>query len=173
MKLKIAFFDTEIGFKNKKVLDIGCVREDGGQFHSGVVSDFIVFLKGSEYICGHNIINHDLKYIGGAVKDAGITEVIDTLYLSPLMFPARPYHRLLKDDKIQSDDINNPLNDSMKARDLFYDEVEAFRRTDDALKKIYFLLLKDHREFRSFSGTWDMAQIWSMAPVSRWKSLKR
>jgi ATP-dependent DNA helicase RecQ len=146
----IAFIDTEIDPKNRKVLDIGSVREDGGQFRSGTPSGLIDFLQGSEYVCGHNIINHDLKYIGDAVRQAGITEFIDTLYMSPLMFPARPYHKLLKDDKLQTDDINNPLNDSIKARDLFYDEVEAFRRTDDALKEIYFLLLKDHREFRSF-----------------------
>ena len=61
------------------------------------------------------------------------------------MFPARPYHSLIKDDKLQSDDLNNPLNDSIKTRDLFYDEAEAFRKTDDMLKEIYFHLLKDHR----------------------------
>ena len=107
----IAFFDTETDPKSKRVLDIGGVREDGGQFRSGIPSGLVDFLKGSEYICGHNILNHDLKYIGDAVRQAGISEIIDTLYLSPLMFPARPYHRLLKDDKLQSDDIKNPLND--------------------------------------------------------------
>lgn len=146
----IAFVDTEIGFQKRDVLDIGCVREDGGQFRSGALHALIDFLKGSKYVCGHNIINHDMKYIGDAVRAAGIKEVIDTLYLSPLMFPARPYHKLLKDDKLQTDEINNPLNDSMKARDLFYDEVEAFRQTDDTLKRIYYLLLKDQKEFRSF-----------------------
>ena len=51
---------------------------------------------------------------------------IDTLYLSPLLFPHRPYHALLKDDKLQTDELNNPLNDSIKAMQLFYDEVNAF-----------------------------------------------
>ena len=146
----IAFVDTEIEPVKGKVLDIGGIREDGGQFHSGVISEFVDFLKGTSFVCGHNIVNHDMKYVGHAVRDAGITEVIDTLYLSPLMFPARPYHSLIKDDKLQSDDLNNPLNDSIKTRDLFYDEAEAFRKTDDMLKEIYFHLLKDHREFRSF-----------------------
>ncbi len=146
----IAFIDTEIDPKKGKVLDIGSIREDGGRFHADCTAAFIDFLRGSTYVCGHNIIAHDLMYIGDAVAGAGITEVIDTLYLSPLMFPARPYHRLLKDDKLQSDDINNPLNDSIKARDLLYDEVTAFRQTDHTLRKIYFLLLKDQKEFRSF-----------------------
>lgn len=42
--------------------------------------------------------------------------VIDTLYLSPLLFPHRPYHKLLKDDKLQTEEINNPLNDAKKAK---------------------------------------------------------
>jgi ATP-dependent DNA helicase RecQ len=76
--------------------------------------------------------------------------IIDTLFLSPLLFPTRPYHALLKDDKLQSEEINNPLNDSVKAMDLFYDEVAAFNQTDETLKQIYFLLLNDKKEFNSF-----------------------
>jgi len=77
------------------------------------------------------------------ITAAGIEEprVIDTLYLSPLMFPRKPYHALLKDDKLQTDEINNPLNDAIKARDLFFDEVTAFNETDDLLKHIYYGLL--------------------------------
>ncbi|HWQ43658.1 MAG TPA: hypothetical protein VN456_16720 [Desulfosporosinus sp.] len=29
---------------------------------------------------------------------------IDTLFLAPLLFPAKPYHKLLKDDKLQTED---------------------------------------------------------------------
>jgi len=45
------------------------------------------------------------------------------LFLSPLLFPEKPYHRLLKDDKLQPEELNNPVNDSKKAEELFYDEV--------------------------------------------------
>jgi len=31
---------------------------------------------------------------------------IDTLHLSPLIFPQKPYHKLIKDEKLQSDQIN-------------------------------------------------------------------
>ena len=64
-----------------------------------------------------------------------MTDVIDTLYLSPLLFPTKPYHKLLKDDKLQTDELNNPLNDSIKAKDLFHDEVAAFTQADPALKQ--------------------------------------
>lgn len=148
----IAFTDTEIEPKSGKILDIGCVRDNGTSFHKTSVADFIQFLQGTQFVCGHNILNHDIKYIGKAIHDAGInaTNIIDTLFLSPLLFPTKPYHSLLKDDKLQSDDTNNPLNDSIKAKDLFYDEIAAFKQTDDALQQILFLLLNNQREFEAF-----------------------
>src|SRR5690606_15331182 len=106
----------------------------------------------TQFICGHNIFNHDLKYIGKELTEAGInsSNIIDTLFLSPLLFPTKPYHALLKDDKLQWEDLNNPLNDSIKAKDLFNDEIAAFRQTDETLKQIFFLLLNGTKEFHSF-----------------------
>ena len=148
----IAFVDTEIEPKSLKILDIGSVKGDGSSFHKTAVAEFAQFLNGTEFICGHNIFNHDLKYIGKALNDAGINpaNIIDTLFLSPLLFPTKPYHALLKDDKLQTEDTNNPLNDSIKAKDLFFDEVAAFHQTDETLKQILYLLLNDKKEFQSF-----------------------
>ncbi len=148
----IAFIDIEIDPRSLKILDIGCIKEKGNSFHSSSVAGFIDFLKGTQFICGHNILNHDIKYIRNFVQDAGInpSNTIDTLYLSPLLFPARPYHALLKDDKLQSEDTNNPLNDSIKAKDLFYNEIAAFQQIDESLKQIFYLLLNDKKEFHSF-----------------------
>lgn len=148
----IAFVDTEIEPKSRNILDIGSVKGDGSSFHKTSVPEFIQFLNGTHFICGHNIFNHDIKYIGKALTDAGINSanIIDTLFLSPLLFPTKPYHALLKDDKLQSEVTNNPLNDSIKAKDLFHDEIAAFKQTDDTLKQIFFLLLNDQKEFYSF-----------------------
>lgn len=148
----IAFIDTEIEPKTGKILDIGSVRDDGSSFHKASVAEFILFLNGTQFICGHNIFNHDIKYIGKALNDAGVNSanIIDTLFLSPLLFPIKPYHALLKDDKLQSEDMNNPLNDSIKARDLFNDEVAAFKEADETLQQIFYLLLKDKKEFQAF-----------------------
>lgn len=76
--------------------------------------------------------------------------MIDTLYLSPLLFPSRPYHALLKDDKLQTDSLNNPLNDAVKAMELFYDEVNAFHSLNELQKDIYADLLCQKEEFRGF-----------------------
>ena len=148
----ITFIDTEIDPRSLKILDLGSVKGDGSTFHQTSVAEFIRFLKGTEFICGHNIFNHDIKYIGKALIDAGVhsANIIDTLFLSPLLFPTNPYHALLKDDKLQSEDTNNPLNDSIKAKDLFYDEIAAFKQTDESLKQIFYGLLHDKKEFQSF-----------------------
>ena len=148
----IAFIDIEVEPKSGKILDLGGVKSDGSTFHSNSIGDFSKFLQGSEYVCGHNIFNHDLKYIQDAINTAGIDDsnIIDTLFFSPLLFPSRPYHALLKDDKLQTDEINNPVNDSIKAKDLFFDEVASFQQADNFLKTIYYSLLIEKKEFSSF-----------------------
>ena len=148
----IAFIDIETDYHSGRIRDIGGIKTDESSFHSGSVSDLIHFLQGSRYICGHNIFNHDLKYIRNNIDRLDLDDAycIDTLFLSPLLFPARPYHALLKNDKLQSDDLNNPLSDSKKTRDLFFEEVAAFNRLDDSLKRIFYSLLKDIREFSAF-----------------------
>ncbi|PQZ99032.1 MULTISPECIES: RecQ family ATP-dependent DNA helicase [unclassified Paenibacillus] len=149
---KIVFVDTEIQATTGKIMDIGAVHEDGMSYHSSSVQAFTAFIQGVRYVCGHNIIHHDLNYLRSSLSTVGIDErtCIDTLYWSPLLFPKKFYHALLKDDKLQSDEANNPLNDAMKARELFADEVEEFLRLPTALRHIYSSLLWKQREFSGF-----------------------
>ena len=151
MKL-IAFIDTETAVKSRKVLDIGSVKSTGEIFHSPSMNAFMDFLKGTQFICGHNIIKHDLKYIGRGLTDINFdtSKIIDTLFLSPLLFPKRPYHALVKDDKLQTEDKNNPLNDAKKAKDLFFDEISAFQQLSKSLQEIYYMLLGEKPEFKAF-----------------------
>jgi ATP-dependent DNA helicase RecQ len=142
----IAFIDAEIDPKRKTVLDIGGVKDSGAVYHGVDLVGFRRFLDGVPYVAGHNILEHDIKYLG---NQAG-ARLIDTLPLSPLLFPIKPYHALLKDDKLQTDETNNPLNDAMKARDLFFDEVAAFGRLDEAMKQVLLGLLGDQPAFQAF-----------------------
>lgn len=149
---KITFIDIEVNPSNHQISDIGAVCDNGASFHANSLSNLVQFLGKTEYIGGHNILNHDLKYLTPLFQRIGyaISKVIDTLYLSPLLFPAKPYHRLLKDDKLQTDSLNNPLNDSQKAYDLFLSELEAFNNLDEDLKNIYYSLLHNTTEFGNF-----------------------
>ena len=142
----VVFIDTEVSLQTKKVADYGAVREDGAVLHSRSKADFDAFVSRCDTVCGHNIINHDLKY----TSLRGNPTIVDTLFLSPLLFPKRPYHHLVKDDKLQVDELNNPANDSMKARDLLNDEVAAWNLLSHERQEIYYHLLYDTYEFGGF-----------------------
>ena len=145
---KIAFIDIEATANGKKITDYGALKDSGAEFHASSKSDFFKFVDGAEYLCGHNIVHHDLKIL--AANSLNRKNKIDTLYLSPLLFPKKPYHNLLKDDKLQSDDLNNPLNDCKKAQTLFFDEINAFNSLPYPLKQIYANLLISFDEFKGF-----------------------
>lgn len=142
----IVFIDTEVNPQNHEIEDYGAVREDGTAIHTRSRTEFFDFLSECNILCGHNIINHDLKYL----QFCGNDFVIDTLPLSPLLFPKKPYHRLLKDDKLQVDELNNPVNDAKKARDLFFDEVVAWRQLSKNKQTIYKELLSGVHGFEGF-----------------------
>jgi ATP-dependent DNA helicase RecQ len=148
----ITFFDIEFNPKTEKIQDIGAIKNDGSSFHRNSIEQFEEFIKDQDYLCGHNIIKHDLKYIQKQTGNAqlGSNKVIDTLYLSPLLFPKTPYHSLLKDDKLQTEERNNPLNDSKKSRDLFFDGVNAFNTLKEDLKSVYYALLDQQVGFKAF-----------------------
>ena len=147
----IIFFDTEID-SSEKVCDIGAYLNETNKFHEGSIPQFIKFTQKANYLAGHNVFAHDLKYLQDLFRATDIQKdhIIDTLFLSPLLFPKTPYHALLKDDKIISDDINNPLNDSVKSKDLFYDEIAAWQELDAIRQQIYIALLKGHEGFEGF-----------------------
>lgn len=143
----IVFIDTEISYSGD-ILDMGALSFDGATFHSSSIQQFKKFLSNYEYICGHNIIHHDLKFISHILpKNA---KFVDTLYLSPLLFPKRPYHKLIKDDKIYKNDTNNPLSDAQKSAEIFVSEIDAFNNLEENIKKLYSALLYDYPEFEGF-----------------------
>ena len=143
-----AFVDTEIGLQDHKIHDIGALRYDGAVFHKASKTELFEFLHGIDYICGHNIIHHDAKYLFSDTTCRW--RLVDTLYLSPLLFPERPYHRLVKDDKLISDQMNNPVNDCEKAKDLLLDEIERWKALPEEKRKIFASLLKGQKEFEGF-----------------------
>jgi ATP-dependent DNA helicase RecQ len=149
---RVAFIDTEIEPNSKRILDLGCINQDDNTFHSSSVPQFAQFIKDTEFICGHNIVRHDLIYLQEPLKATGLhtADVIDTLFLSPLLFPKQPYHALIKDDKWHPEESNNPLNDAIKARDLFFAEVNAFKAKDADLQQIFYCLLKGQQGFQGF-----------------------
>lgn len=145
-----AFVDIEVSLSDHKIHDIGALRDDGAVYHGCQKEEVLNFLNNVEFICGHNIIHHDAKYLF-ASKEIHAS-LVDTLYMSPLLFPERPYHRLLKDDKLISEQMNNPVNDCEKARDLLMDEIACWQVLPDRKRRILSTLLHGKEEFKGFLG---------------------
>ena len=150
MNSNIAFIDTEVSAVTDQILDIGLVRGDDLRFHGNDVNQVNRLLEKVRYLVGHNIHEFDGKYLNRFLERPEQFVFIDTLFLSPLLFPKKPYHKLVKDDRLQSDELNNPLNDAIRSRHLFEDEIDAFRVLSDNLKQIYFQLLGSTNEFSGF-----------------------
>ncbi|RYY90227.1 MAG: RecQ family ATP-dependent DNA helicase [Chitinophagaceae bacterium] len=148
----IAFIDLEADPRTGKISDIGAQRSDGSSLHSGSIPELLDFTRNCSFLCGHNIVRHDLQLIGKAVGNQawGLDKAIDTLLYSPLLFPARPYHRLVKDTKLLPEESNDPLEDARKAQHLLESEIAAFAGLDQQLQNIYFCLVGTQPGFAAF-----------------------
>ncbi|HRI26077.1 MAG TPA: hypothetical protein PLZ45_15470, partial [Ferruginibacter sp.] len=89
----VVFFDIETNIEGTKILDIGALRSDESVFHKNSVPEFVEFSKNCDFLCGHNVVKHDLKVIQKQIGNPsfGLEKTIDTLLFSPLLFPNRPY----------------------------------------------------------------------------------
>lgn len=169
MNRRIVFFDCEFGKADRRLHDAGAVCTDGTVYHGANVLEFQHFLQKADILCGHNILAHDLELLKPLFQ-TGLSSLlekspfgiltpfigkhnrlkIDTLYMSALFFPQKPYHRLLKDEKFISEELCNPINDAQKCRTLFWECDEAYRSLPKPLQKIYYGLLKNTEAFGGF-----------------------
>ena len=134
----VLIIDLEVDPKTDKPFKIGAFRPDSGLFFEKVfrgekgfhtaLCEMTHLTSGLKWLMGHNILGHDLKYLKAVVPEAAWLKVpvIDTLWLSPLAFPQNPYHRLIKNHKIISSEINSPLSDCHACWQLFQDQCTAF-----------------------------------------------
>ena len=143
-----AIVDVEVGLKDHKIHDIGALKHDDTTFHKTSKEELFIFLNDIDYICGHNIIHHDAKYLFTDKTCRWI--LVDTLYISPLLFPEHPYHKLVKDDKLISEQMNNPVNDCKKAKNLLLDEIARWNSLPKEKRILFASLLKDKKEFTGF-----------------------
>ncbi|NOY75838.1 MAG: RecQ family ATP-dependent DNA helicase [Kiritimatiellaeota bacterium] len=111
------------------------------------------FAAGAKFVAGHNIIAHDIPLLAKTLpRDSHVLAMpaLDTLHLSPLAFPENPYHKLVKDYKLELDAIPpNPLRDCELSAMVLTDEIAVF--ADD---------LKFSKELLGFLG-------FALEPVSR------
>ncbi len=151
MAKSILYLDIETS-KKGEILDIGALL-DIHEFHERNITKLTDWIGRAEYICGHNIIAHDIpilkKSIGSAVFEN--KTIIDTLLWSPILFNNNPYHKLVKGYKIVNDsDYNNPLSDCKLTKQLLSDELNAFQSLDSSLQQVITHLLASSKSYFGF-----------------------
>ena len=159
---RYAIIDVEVGLKDYKIHDIGVLRYDNAIFHNASKKEFYDFINNVDYLCGHNIIHHDIKYLFGSEQHRW--QLVDTLYMSPLLFPECPYHKLVKDDKLINEQMNNPVNDCQKAKELLWDEIARWHSLPYDKRKIFASLLKGQKEFDGFLNMVNFDEVASNLP---------
>ncbi len=78
---------------------------------------------GGPLLVGHNLLAHDLPRLQAALPELGLLGLpaVDTLPLSAMAFPTRPFHRLIKPYKTVLEVENDPLADARGSVDLLLD----------------------------------------------------
>ena len=149
--LGILYFDVEVDPKSNRILMYGAVL-DSSQYRGQNQTQFEVLSRAANTICGHNIIQHDLAILKSHQLSNAFFQKpkIDTLYLSVLLFPKKPYHHLVKDYQLNGTEINNPLADAKLTKDLLEDLLIAFQKLSYPLRTIYYSLLKSVAGFDGF-----------------------
>ncbi|MDR2265964.1 MAG: hypothetical protein LBE09_00025, partial [Christensenellaceae bacterium] len=153
---KIIFFDLETKPKEKQkfgnIIKFGAINDSNEYICTSDKCIFTLFIKNAKFLCGHNILKHDKKYILHYMPEYDLSKIeqIDTLYLWPLVSPARMYYKLIKTYKSDAQTKNNPHLDSKLARELFDKIVDAFIELNQSLKDIFHALLHEQYNFKSF-----------------------
>jgi len=162
--MKLLFIDLETSNKeHNNIKSIGAIDQNWveifkKEYHWRKQSTYDDFIQDfnetvDEYDCivWHNILNHDLVHLyEEKAIDIDIFDKknIDTLWLSSLVYIKKPYHKLIKDYKI--DKTNDPIEDSRLCKEVFENCISKFSNIDDNVQRIlYTLLHKDYR-FKTF-----------------------
>lgn len=95
---------------------------------------------------GHNLLDHDLPILREqfpGLRRIGQAPALDSLFLSPVAFPKKPYHALVK-DKLLASESNRPLSDCRASAAVLADAVAvlagALARGDEGPRFLFACL---------------------------------
>ena len=148
----ILFLDIESDPKTRKVSEIGLIF--GNREYKGAdIMKMLPWVMEAEYICGHNIIGHDIPVLEEKLGTVfNNKKFIDTLVWSPLLFADKPYHSIQKDYKgfTHRDEPNNAFLDSKIVIEWLHDFIQRFESLEVDWKRILHGLLQNDFRFQGF-----------------------
>jgi|APTNR8051073442_1049403.scaffolds.fasta_scaffold03264_5 ATP-dependent DNA helicase RecQ len=136
----VLFLDLEI--VGDRLVDVGAVQ-GAKELHERSTTRLESWIDAAEIVAGHNIVKHDAPFLRKKLKREVFAgkRFVDTLFWSALLFPEKPYHKLVKGYHLINDEVNNPLSDAILCRQLLQEELGAFQQLPGALRQILHALL--------------------------------
>ena len=126
------FVDLEV--VNGDVREIGATR-GGRSFRtkrvgSASLAEFSRFAAGATLVIGHHAWAHDREYLAKlpGLEALNALPVLDTLPLSVVSHPERPYHALVKDYKLVRTSVSDPTEDCRLCETLLHGIGVALRQ---------------------------------------------
>ncbi|WMI64094.1 RecQ family ATP-dependent DNA helicase [Aestuariibaculum sp. YM273] len=147
----ILFLDIEINPTTKSV-DYGATFK-GQELHERNSARLEQWISEADYICGHNIIKHDIQELKKRLGENIFVgkKFIDTLLWSPILFVKRPNHKLTKGYRIvNASEVNNPLSDCKLTQDYLIKELNRFNELRIEEQSVYYYLLHNNPNFNTF-----------------------
>lgn len=164
---EIAFLDTEVG-ADKKIKRVGLKTANSArnipsmdiawsELKIANLQEIVeqILLEKPAFLCGHNFIDHDATFLKNSEFSQILAnfmpdKIIDTLFLSMLLFPNHRTHKLEKPYKNEVNIENNPLQDCVATQALFEILDEKWEQTPLNLVQIWINLLSDDEHFNGF-----------------------
>ncbi len=150
---KIAFFDIEVIENSKKIDRLGLFINDTKIATTSISETIDIFKqKQPHFICGHNFVNHDKEFLSKTSFNQIFEKIpiIDTLYLSMLLYVNKKNHKLSKPYKVELNIENQPLGDAEQTKELFVLLNTKFDSLDKKLQNIFTFLLSKSKYFDGF-----------------------
>lgn len=146
----VCFIDIEVAKNTQQIQKIAalCGHNELATTSISELRKFINDCK-PKYLCGHNFIQHDYKYlIYSSLQDfLRKIPVIDTLLCSILFFPDKTVHRLEKPYKSEINIENDPLADCQQTLLLLNFLIEHINNLPRDIKNVIFQLVKTNARF--------------------------
>ncbi|WP_060826913.1 RecQ family ATP-dependent DNA helicase [Sulfurospirillum cavolei] len=150
---KIAFFDIEVNVSSLNIEKLGLVFDHVKVTETSVEKINDIFSAYTpHFICGHNFIDHDKVYLSKTSFNPYLQNIpiIDTLFLSMLLYPNKKTHKLDKPYKTELNIENQPLGDAEQTKELFNLLNRKFDALSQDLQNLYSALLSDNQYFSAF-----------------------
>ena len=145
------FLDVELS-RSGALFGVAALGADGEEAVAERAADVPGVLRtiagwNADLLVGHNLHRHDRPWLARYAPGHPALGLpwVDTLVLSPLAFPERPYHRLIKEHRLVRESRPAPLADCRATREVFADEVRALARLPAALLDFIRATLGDAR----------------------------